>query len=244
MTTEPVPCAVYWARPDAAHPRLAGLLDEHERDQLDRLRRPADRARYLAAHALARVVLADSVGIPAARLRFDRRCHQCGRPHGKPELPPGGGPRFSISHAGDRVALAVVPARQVGVDVERWRPAPSDHPDELAAEVLDETERAVYDRLPAEPRHRHLLSWWTRKEAVLKATGDGLRISPALLRVTAPDRPAALEAWAGPGHPGPLRMADLSPGSGYVAAVAVLGDSPIKVTELCGERLLAHAIQQ
>lgn len=243
MTTEPVSCTVYWARPDAAHPRLADLLDEHERDQLDRFRRPADRARYLAAHALARIVLATSVGTPAERLRFDRRCPHCERPHGKPELRPDGGPRFSLSHAGDRVALAVVPARQVGVDVERWRPAPTGDPDELAAEVLDETERAVYDRLP-EPRHRNLLTCWTRKEALLKATGDGLRVSPAQLRVTAPDRPPALEAWAGPGHPGPLRMADLTPGGGYVAAVAVLGDAPIEVTELCGEPLLEHARQR
>jgi 4'-phosphopantetheinyl transferase len=91
-------CTVWWAAPvdPESAPALVDLLDEHERDRLARFRRPADRERYLAAHALARLVLAPLVGTAADALAFDRTC-RCGVPHGKPVLP--GGPGFSLSHA-------------------------------------------------------------------------------------------------------------------------------------------------
>ena len=98
-------------------PRWSGLLDDHERERLTRFRRPADRARYLAAHALARLVLGGS-GRTAAALRFDRTC-RCGAAHGRPVLP--GGPGFSLSHSGDLVGVAVRPGAAVGLDVEQVR---------------------------------------------------------------------------------------------------------------------------
>ena len=102
----------------ASAPGLVALLDETERERLPRFRQAADRARYLAAHALTRLVLAGIVGEAPAALRFDRTC-RCGEQHGKPTLP--GGPGFSLTHAGDLVGVAVHDG-PVGLDVERARP--------------------------------------------------------------------------------------------------------------------------
>ena len=80
-------CDVWWAapvEPDDA-PALVALLDDHERDRLERFRRPADAARYLAAHALTRIVLGGCLDRVPAALVIDRTC-RCGEQHGKPTL--------------------------------------------------------------------------------------------------------------------------------------------------------------
>ena len=151
VATVPPPqhCTVWWAAPLApeAAPALVALLDDHEHDRLARFRRPADRARYLAAHALARLVLAPLVGRRPAALVFDRTC-RCGAQHGKPVL--ANGPGFSLSHAGDLVGVAVRPDGPVGLDVEQVR-AVADL-DALAGHVHSPVERAA-----RRPRSRRVL---------------------------------------------------------------------------------------
>src|SRR5690606_21175696 len=105
--------------------------------------------------------------------------------------------RLSWSHSGDRVVVAVTPGTEVGVDVERIVP----HARETAERVLREPERAVLAALPEPRRPAGFVRYWTRKEALLKATGDGLAVPPALLHVTAPDAPPRLLSWSGPDRP-------------------------------------------
>jgi 4'-phosphopantetheinyl transferase len=225
----PQHCTVWWAAPLApdSAPALVGLLDGHERDRLARLRRPADRARYLAAHALARLVLAPLVGRDPAELAFDRTC-RCGEPHGKPAVP--GGPGFSLSHAGDLVGVAVRPDGPVGLDVEQAR-AVADLA-ALADHVGSPTERA---RGAADPAA--FFRMWTRKEALLKATGDGLA-TPMTAITLAADRPA-VERWTGPGAPsGPMWLHDLAPAPGHPAAVAGPGEHAPRIVERDGDAVL------
>jgi 4'-phosphopantetheinyl transferase len=216
-------CGIWWARPvdpDAA-PALVKLLDEVERTRLARFRRPADAARYLAAHALTRLVLAHTVGRGAAELVFDRTC-RCGEQHGKPTLP--GGPGFSFTHAGDLVGLAVHDG-PVGLDVEQVRPL-----HDLAA-------MAAHACSPAESvaDEAAFFTLWTRKEALLKATGEGLAIPMSSITLDA-DGGAA---WTGPGAPdGPVWLQDLRPGTGYPAAVAGLGAAPAGFRETDGGPVL------
>jgi 4'-phosphopantetheinyl transferase len=216
---------VWWAAPvdpDAA-PALVRLLDGHEQERLGAFRRPADRARYLAAHALVRLVLGGT-GAAAARLRFDRTC-RCGRPHGKPSLP--GGPAFSLSHAGDLVGVAVRTDGPVGLDVERIR------------DVGDLAALAAHVYSPAErngdvPDEAAFFRTWTRKEALVKATGDGLA-APMSGITLAPDG-AAVADW--PAAPGPLWVRDLAPAPGHPAAVAGPGRRPPPVAEVDGNAVL------
>jgi 4'-phosphopantetheinyl transferase len=228
-------CTVWWAAPVApeAAPALVGLLDAHERDRLARFRRPDDRARYLAAHALARLVLAGETGTgaAAAALAFDRTC-RCGAAHGKPVLP--GGPSFSLSHAGDLVGVAVRPNGPVGLDVEQFR----DVADlaALADHVHSPAERA---RLGpgAEPDPAAFFRTWTRKEALVKATGEGLAAPMTDITLAAGD--AAVEAWTGDRAPaGPVWLRDLVPAPGHPAAVAGPGADAPDIQEADGDAVL------
>ena len=219
MTT----CDVWWAAPvgpgDA--PGLVALLDAHERARLDRFRRPADAARYLGAHALTRIVLGRRLDRDPAELVFDRTC-RCGEPHGKPTLY--GGPGFSFTHAGAVVGVAVLSDGPVGLDVEPVRALPD----------LDSMARHV--GAPAEPAA--FFRAWTRKEALLKATGDGL---------TSPMNAIVLDehgvtGWSGDGAPdGPVWLRDLVAPDGSPAAVAGLGAVTPPVAEHDGHPLLPQA---
>ncbi|HWG80304.1 MAG TPA: 4'-phosphopantetheinyl transferase superfamily protein [Stellaceae bacterium] len=232
-------CQVWWARPAAGRRSLLALLDAGERGRCARFHRDADRARYLAAHALARLVLAGHLGIPAPALSFRATCRQCGASdHGKPRLRiAGAGLEFSLSHSGARVVLAVARDAPVGVDVERLN-AERDFA-ALVPAVLSAAEQPAVAALPAAERAGAVLRYWTRKEALLKATGDGLGVAPAALTVTPPDVPPALVAWeAAPPLDAAAHLFDLSPGPGHVASLAVLGPR-LAVVERDGDPLLA-----
>ncbi|WP_130799353.1 4'-phosphopantetheinyl transferase family protein [Streptomyces otsuchiensis] len=159
------------------------LLSPDERERAGTFWRPADRARYLVAHAALRLILGDRLEVPPLEVPLERApCAGCGGPHGKPIVGAGPGPghppgrpqtqpvHFSLSHSGSwaMIAVAAVP---VGADVEeRPREAtlrdigPSLHPREQA----DVMAAAPGDRTAALGRA------WARKEAYLKGIGTGL----------------------------------------------------------------------
>lgn len=228
-------CSVWWARPvePGARPELGALLDAHERDRLGRFRRAADRARYLAAHALARLVLADLLGAAPAAVRLDRTC-RCGQQHGKPRLPDGAAPHFSLTHAGELVGLAVRAAAPVGLDAEEVRPL-----SDLAGMARHAWSPAELARgTPVGPEA--FFTTWTRKEALLKATGDGLAVPMAGITLDPPDAPPRVCAWSGEGAPGgPLWLRDLDVRPGYRAALAGPGATAPAVTVLDGDAVLA-----
>ena len=217
---------VWWARRhDAADGHIA-LLDDTERQRWAGYRRDADRERFLAGCALAKMAIADYSGQRPGDVSFDRTCRNCGRPHGKPALR-GGRLELSVAHSGDLVAVAVA-AAPVGVDVEqlegRTRPLGRDgDPDALARLTLADTERAALAAVPPPGRARAFLVAWTRKEAVTKATGDGLRAAFRDVIVAADHGRPRLVAWPYPQTPESVSVHDLDTEAGYVAALAVIG---------------------
>jgi 4'-phosphopantetheinyl transferase len=230
-------CRVWWARLGQVRPGHLRLLDRVERERRDRYRSDADRDRFTLSASLTRLVLGEMLGRPPDRLAIERRCSDCGGPHGRPRLADDkSAPAISLSHSGDRVVLAAVPDGAVGVDVEQVRPI--DVP-AMAAEVLAPAEAAQLWRLPPEARPAGFLHYWTRKEAVLKAEGEGRRVAPKLLLVSAPGQHPRLLRWAGrPGLPDRLRLHQLHPGDGYLATVAVLDAPGVVVEELAAASIL------
>jgi len=220
---------LWWARVGDASGDQVALLDEVERARLATYRRPGDRDRFLVGCALAKTVIAACTGSRPEQISFDRACRRCGRPHGKPVVA-GGGPEFSVAHSGALIAVAV--ARDpVGVDVEqldgRARPlGDGGDPEALARLVLAEPERAALAGVDPPARARAFLVAWARKEAVTKATGDGLGTPFSQIVVAAgPDsagRPR-VTSWPYPQAPETVSLLDLDAGPGYVAALAVLG---------------------
>ena len=229
MAAPDAPCRVFWASPvdPESAARLVRLLDAHERERLTRFHRAADRARYLAAHALTRLVLGDALSTPADRLVFDRTC-RCGQQHGKPTLREPGAPGFSFTHSGGFVGVAVAPGA-VGLDVEELRPLPD--LDGMVRHVFSAAEReagTVRDEVG-------FFSVWTRKEAVLKATGDGL--SQPMNAITLGRSEVA--EWVSDNAPaGPMWVHEMAPAEGYVAATAGFGEVAPVVLEHDGNMLL------
>lgn len=222
-------CQVWWAAlADRAHWQL-GLFDQAERGRLRRYLRPADRDRFTVGVALTRLVLGAQLGIPPDRVPIDRRCARCGGAHGRPRLAQAPELDFSLSHSGAVIALAIARSRAgdrgpraVGIDVELVAQA-------VAAEapvdiVLSQAERIAFRRLDASVKPVAFFRYWVRKEAVLKATGDGLAVPMTRLTVSGPDQPPRLAAWEGrPSFPAAVALHDLHAGSGYAAALAIVG---------------------
>jgi 4'-phosphopantetheinyl transferase len=213
-----------------------------ERDRREQLRRPIDQDRFTVAAALLRLVLAGHTGTDPSRLTIDRSCADCGRMHGKPALP-GSGLAVSVSHAGDRVAVACGRLPQVGVDVEQMLTAVA--VDDLVGTVLHDSEARCLAELDPARRRWGFFTYWTRKEAVLKTTGDGLRVGMPALTVSAPDEPPELRSFAPrPELVGRFAMAPLHPGGDYAAALGAVrpDDRPLPagwVTEHAAAGLLA-----
>ncbi|MGQ0521727.1 MAG: 4'-phosphopantetheinyl transferase family protein [Actinomycetota bacterium] len=235
----PGACHVWWAAATAVPQGWEDVLGTSERTRVDRFAFEADRRRYVVAHVLARRVLGIYVGAGAADLRFVAVCPRCGGPHGKPALlgAGAGDVDFSISHSGDWAVVAVARGMPVGVDVERIEPSIV----ELAGagEVLTAVERRVVDRLPAAERPAAIVRYWVRKEAALKASGDGLAVPPGALTVSPPRAPAAVLSSGPPWTAGPVRLRDLAEREGYAASVAFLGDAAPVAVERDGVTLLA-----
>jgi 4'-phosphopantetheinyl transferase len=216
---------VWWGRRRDASPRLAGLLDQAERQRWASYRREEDRERFLVGCALAKTVIAACAGRRPEQVSFDRTCRHCGKPHGKP-IARDIGLEHSVAHSGDVVAVAVARA-PVGVDVERLegrprRPGGGD-PEALARMVLSDTERAALAAVQPSGRDRAFLVAWTRKEAVTKAKGDGLRVPFGDVVVAGAEGAPRLVAWPYPQAPQGVSLHDLDAGRGYVGALAVIG---------------------
>ncbi len=139
----------------------------------------------------------------------------------------GGALEHSVAHSGDLVAVAVA-GNPVGVDVEqldgRSHPLGGDgDPEALGRLVLSAAEQAALAAIPPPGRARAFLVAWTRKEAVTKATGDGMRAAFSEVVVAADAGPPRLVAWPYPRDPRAVTLLDLDAAPGYVAALAVLG---------------------
>ncbi|KAA0682453.1 4'-phosphopantetheinyl transferase superfamily protein [Roseomonas genomospecies 6] len=146
-------------------------------------------------------------------------------PMGKPSLP--GGPAFNLADCKDHVLIAVAPgeAVELGVDIERLRSVPDAAG--IAERFFAPAERAALAALPDALRDEGFLNGWTRKEAFIKATGQGLTTPLDRFAVElAPDRPVRLLSLDGAleaGDAADWSLFDLRPASGLVAALAVRG---------------------
>ena len=143
------------------------MLDAGERDRAARFVRAADRRRFEHAHTALRCLLARCLGVPPAAIQY--RVGPNGKPHiadGLPHI------EFNMAHSSELALIAVSRDLSVGVDVERLRNIPEAN--EIVASYFTEAERSAIGLLPPDQQSPAFLLHWTRKEAVIKATGEGL----------------------------------------------------------------------
>ena len=218
-------CHVWWARPTDANPLLQVLLDTDEHQRWTALRRADDRDRFLVGCAMTRLALARYLDQAPDQIAIDRACEWCARPHGKPRLANAPAPRieWSVSHSGERVGVAFTFGVPVGLDVEQCRPDVSI--EELAPEVLTPPELGVFATIPSQRRVAAFFTYWTRKEAVAKATGRGLTLPLNTFEVSEPTTDARLvtSPWDS-SLAASVTMHDLSLDAEYAACVALIGE--------------------
>jgi 4'-phosphopantetheinyl transferase len=192
------------------------LLSDAERQRARRLVRDRDRHRFIAARARLRQLLAARLGVrpTAVALTHDAR--------GKPALSPGEGGRsvrFNMSRSGDLAVYVFSSGREVGIDVEAIRPIPD--ADGIVARFFAPPERDAYRTLSPRDRPLGFFNCWTRKEAFIKALGDGLSYPLDRFAVSlAPDVPARILHVADvPGASCGWSVESFAPAPGFVAAV-------------------------
>lgn len=167
--------ALHYATLAKHRDRIAGyraLLDPVEMDRAARFRFAEDRKRFIIAHGLLRTVLGDRLGASPAELRFGRG------PYGKPFIE-GSDLRFNLSDTKDALVIAVGHEGEVGVDIETMTRTVDHHA--VGQHYFTSEEVEVISR--ATDSKRRFLEFWTRKEAVLKASGVGIMDDLRVLRV-------------------------------------------------------------
>ena len=197
--------------------RVSQILSTDERARAARLRYERGSERFIAGRGALRIVLGNALGIAPEGVRLRTR------PNGKPELnEQDSNIRFNLSHSADLALIAVADGREVGIDVERLRPIDIDG---LAERFFAARECAEIKGLPLDLRMLGFFQCWTRKEAYLKATGEGLSFpldrfivslipgDPARL-IEVIDRPDETDRWS-------LHSLDL--GLEYVGALVAEG---------------------
>jgi 4'-phosphopantetheinyl transferase len=149
---------------------LLELLSEKERERARAFADESDRIRFVGGRALLRSMLCEHTGIDARAWRFGNG--DKGKPFVEAPEAAAEGLAFSVSHAGPGIACAVGIARSVGIDIE-----PFDREidvDRLAGRILSPRERDALASGPGGDRRRRMLELWTLKEAVVKASGEGI----------------------------------------------------------------------
>jgi len=198
-----------------------GVLSPDEQVRASRFRFHTDSDRFVAARSSLRTILARYLLTGPEELKFG--VNSFGKPHLVADLDKLG-LRFNLSHSHDVALLAVARNRDVGVDVEWMR---SDFATEdVARRFFSRFEVNQLDSIAPELKTEAFFNCWTRKEAYIKARGEGLSFPLDQFDVAfAPDaRPALLRNRREPSEVSRWTFEELAPASGYAAALAIEGN--------------------
>jgi len=194
------------------------VLSADERDRAARFLAERERDRFIVARATLRRLLGERLGVPAdaVRLRMEK--------HGKPALAwpfAASGLRFNVSHSEGLAVYGFAWQREIGVDVEALREV--DGAEAIARRFFSRRESQAFLALPPADRPVAFLNCWTRKEAFIKAIGEGLSHPLGAFDVSLePGQPASLlRVGERPGHESGWALHAFDPAPGFVGAFVV-----------------------
>jgi 4'-phosphopantetheinyl transferase len=199
-------------------------LSADERARADRFHFDRDRRRYSVARGGLRSILGRYLDCAPHQLAFAYG------PQGKPYLLLASNQiplHFNLAHSQELALCAITLVSEVGVDVEYTRRQVTDF-DKIAARFFSADENAVYRTLPAQGRRAAFFRCWTRKEAFIKAVGEGLSYPLDRFVVSlAPNQPAAILSIDGSAvEDSAWTLFHVEPAVDYVGAVVVHGSRP------------------
>jgi 4'-phosphopantetheinyl transferase len=199
---------------------LYDILGSDERQRADRFYFEEHRRRFTVARGVLRQILGSYLHVVPRAVAFEYS------EYGKPSVVKAANPhdiRFNVSHSNECALFAFTLGREVGVDVEYMR-ANLDV-EAVARHSFSPWEMEVLCGLPVGQRHEAFFNCWTRKEAFIKAHGEGLSLGLNRFDVTlAPGEDAALRRFEV--NPAELPLWDicaLGAEVGYKAALVVEG---------------------
>jgi 4'-phosphopantetheinyl transferase len=207
----------------------ARSLDQDEIARMRRFRFESDRMMFIFSHDLLRQVLAGYVKIPPQEIAYSHT------EFGKPFLTQKdqhGGIEFNLSHSGDVVLIAVTKGVPVGIDVEKIKPIPDI--EQIAKRFFSTGEQDDLSSLSGPEKVTAYYKCWTRKEAVIKACGEGLSMPLDSFQVSLLPGKAARILQNPDARP--WWLVDLLPGKGYAGAAAVPGYE-LRVTHFSAEKM-------
>jgi 4'-phosphopantetheinyl transferase len=200
--------------------RLRQTLTADEISRAERFYFERDRRHFVVARGVLRMILSRYLGLDARQLGFAYSSY------GKPALataPARDWLRFNLSHSHELALYAITYGREVGIDIEYIHDRIAS--EEIAAHYFSPHELMGFRALPVSQRRDAFFACWTRKEAYIKARGEGLSLPLDQFDVSlAPGEPAALLRTLGDAHEAARwSLRALSPGVGYAAALVVEG---------------------
>jgi 4'-phosphopantetheinyl transferase len=204
------------------------LLDGEERQRLARFRFERHRLQFLVSHVLVRVTLSRYASVAPEAWSFVTNAY--GRPEvaeGLPRL------RFNLSHTDGMAVCAVTPEADVGVDVEDGER--SGQTVELAETVFAPSEVTALKALPVEHQRERFFTYWTLKEAYIKARGMGLSLPLAQFAFQLePERsPRIVFDSRLADDPDTWRFVQVRPSARHQVALAVRRDSRLPLRVRC-----------
>jgi len=179
------------------------ILSKHERERAARYRRAQDRLNFVLGRTAIEWLLGPRGMSPRRPVAI--------APTGKPFVV--GAPEFSISHSGAYFAIGVSRSGCIGIDVETFDRM--GNPQELFSSVTHARERSILETSPPTSVGPLFRRCWTRKEAVLKATGIGLNHDLSAVDTRLAEHLPVIES------PGPIRIADIFADGDATAAIAL-----------------------
>jgi 4'-phosphopantetheinyl transferase len=203
-------------------PQLQDLLSDDEKERAGRFHFEKNRAEYVLTRGRLRILLASYLSSSPLDLCFSYSTH------GKPGLSkpaPAAGLSFNVSHTDGFAICAFARNRKIGIDVEHVRK--NFDAEQIAERFFSVAERAALRNLPEERRHEAFFRCWTRKEAYIKAIGEGLShpLHQFDVSLTADEPAALLGTRPHESEAGRWLLCDIPLPANYIAAVAVERDS-------------------
>jgi 4'-phosphopantetheinyl transferase len=169
-----------WTMPakasDAVVAQFERVLSEDEAERASRFRFSHLRDSFVITHGVLRYLVGRYLNLDPARICFvygDK---------GKPAVSSAANLQFNLTHSEGLAAVAFTAGCQVGMDVEHIRPVAEMQ--QIADRYFGSEEAAELMLLPENERERAFFRCWTRKEAYIKAIGDGLSCALDSFQVT------------------------------------------------------------
>jgi 4'-phosphopantetheinyl transferase len=208
--------AVWLTAPESVLTQYWNDLSAEEQNRAGRFRFEDLRCSYILSRGALRVLL----GYYTGRQRKDLVLSY--GPKGKPFLPAHPRLQFNTSHSANLALYAFTPGIELGVDIEQIRPL--DGLESVASRFFSAREISDLLSLPPESRVPAFFRCWTRKEAYIKAIGDGLSINLDAFQVTLlPQDSPRLASAKSSQNDWDWILHHLDPAPGYVGALAYEG---------------------